>query len=120
MTQKLENIKLTPQRFVIRLDQLTMSYLFFFTRYGVPAGRPRGGWDRPSAGHHAECGGPMDTPTWSTYIREPEDWMHMNIDPKRRERLQRISQEWWKKKSEKGLKTAGQHAVSSGGNYPNS
>lgn len=57
----------------------------------------------------------MDTPTRSTYIRGPEEWLSMNHDT-----LQRISEEMYASvdNSEKGLRITGQHAVSSGGNDP--
>lgn len=48
------------------------------TRYGIPAGRLRGGWDGTVAGHHAKCGGPMDTQDQPAGIRGPEERMPVN------------------------------------------
>lgn len=86
-----------------------------FSRDGVPASRPRGGSDRPSAGHHAECGGPMDTQVRSSYIRGPEEWMSVTHKIKTsRMHIRGLCKKTQQsvEDSDKGLKTTGQWVVS--------
>lgn len=55
-----------------------LNWLAVSTRCGLPACRSRGGWDRTPAGHHAECGGSLDTQTRLTSVRRSAEWMSMN------------------------------------------
>jgi len=62
--------------------------LIFLLRYGIPACWPRGTWNGPFVGHHAECSGSMDASTSFINIRGPKEWMPM-IQKNRRTKSKR-------------------------------